>query len=173
MEEGRGPRVPRVPRVPRFRGPKDQDFSNSHSNTNLTLTKVHLVITIMIQDKYLLEQSGGSRNTFINDFKIIKTVSKNGESCHIKAVSCYKWSVSHNSSQPFHLKGSEKGTDKWSPLKVVEFHSNAVLLDGGIHLLLLKNTIICLADCKMKPLELLQLKFLGTSLLMLWLSSNV
>ena len=37
MEEGRGPRVPRS------RGPKDQDISNSHSNTNLTLKKVHLV----------------------------------------------------------------------------------------------------------------------------------
>ena len=135
--------------------------------------KVHLVITIMIQDKYLLEQFGGSRNTFINDFKIVKTFSKNGESCHIKAVSCYKWSVSHNSSQPFHLKGSEKGTDKWSPLKVVEFHSNAVPRDGGIHLLLLKNTIICLADCKMKPLRILQQQFLEASPTKIWSSSIV
>ena len=30
-------------RVPRSRGPKDQDISNSHSNTSLTLKKVHLV----------------------------------------------------------------------------------------------------------------------------------
>ena len=30
--------------VSRSRGPKDQDISNSHSNTSLTLKKVHLVI---------------------------------------------------------------------------------------------------------------------------------
>ena len=51
LEEGRGPRVPRSkgskvqgsqgPRVP-----KDQDISNSHSNTSLTLKKVHLVFTV-------------------------------------------------------------------------------------------------------------------------------
>ena len=38
LEEGRGPRVPRS------RGPKDQDISKSHSNTSLTLKKVHLVV---------------------------------------------------------------------------------------------------------------------------------
>ena len=43
MEEGRGPRVPR-PRGPQ--GPKDRDISKSHSNTSLTLKKVHLVINI-------------------------------------------------------------------------------------------------------------------------------
>ena len=32
------------PRVPRPRGPKDQDISNPHSNTSLTLKKVHLVV---------------------------------------------------------------------------------------------------------------------------------
>ena len=32
------------PRVPRSRDPKDQDISNSHSNTSLTLKKFHLVI---------------------------------------------------------------------------------------------------------------------------------
>ena len=37
LKEGKGPRVPR------FRGPKDQDISNSNSNTSLTLKKVHLV----------------------------------------------------------------------------------------------------------------------------------
>ena len=31
------------PMVPRSRGPKDQDISNSLSNTSLTLKKVHLV----------------------------------------------------------------------------------------------------------------------------------
>ena len=31
------------PGVPRSQGPKDQDTSNSHSNTSLTLKKVHLV----------------------------------------------------------------------------------------------------------------------------------
>ena len=29
--------------VPRSQGPKDQDISNSNSNTSLTLKKVHLV----------------------------------------------------------------------------------------------------------------------------------
>ena len=38
LEEVRGPRVSRS------RGPKDQDISNSHSNTSLTLKKVHLVL---------------------------------------------------------------------------------------------------------------------------------
>ena len=33
----------RGPRVPRSRGPKNQDISKSHSNTSLTLKKVHLV----------------------------------------------------------------------------------------------------------------------------------
>ena len=37
LEEGRGPRVPRS------RGPKEQDISNSHLNTSLSLKKVHLV----------------------------------------------------------------------------------------------------------------------------------
>ena len=37
LEEGRGPRVPSS------RGPKDQNISKSHSNTSLTLKKVHLV----------------------------------------------------------------------------------------------------------------------------------
>ena len=41
LEEGRGPRVPRS------QGPKDQDISNSHSNTSLTLKKVHLVSMII------------------------------------------------------------------------------------------------------------------------------
>ena len=31
------------PRVPRSKGPKDQDISNSHLNTSLTLKKVYLV----------------------------------------------------------------------------------------------------------------------------------
>ena len=34
------------PRVPRSRCPKDQDISNSHSNTSLTLKKGHLVSTL-------------------------------------------------------------------------------------------------------------------------------
>ena len=46
MEEGRGPRVPRSKgsKVQGSQGPKDQDISNSHSNTSLTLKKVHLVV---------------------------------------------------------------------------------------------------------------------------------
>ena len=51
LEEGRGPRVQRskgskVQGVPRSQGPKDQDISNSHSNTSLTLKKVHLVLVV-------------------------------------------------------------------------------------------------------------------------------
>ena len=42
LEEGSGPRVPRSS------GPKDQDISNSHSNTSLTLKKVHLVLNIKL-----------------------------------------------------------------------------------------------------------------------------
>ena len=38
VEEGRDPRVPMS------QGPKDQFISKSHSNTSLTLKKVHLVI---------------------------------------------------------------------------------------------------------------------------------
>ena len=32
--------------VTKSKGPKDQDISNSHSNTSLTLKKVHLVCTL-------------------------------------------------------------------------------------------------------------------------------
>ena len=55
LEEGAGPKVPRSkgskvkgfqgPGVPKSQGPKDQDISNSHSNTSLTLKKVHLVLS--------------------------------------------------------------------------------------------------------------------------------
>ena len=47
LEEGRGPRVPRSKssKVHGSQGPKDQDISNSHSNTSLTLKKVHLVVS--------------------------------------------------------------------------------------------------------------------------------
>ena len=34
--------------VLRSKGSKDQDISNSHSNTSLTLKKVHLVVLILI-----------------------------------------------------------------------------------------------------------------------------
>ena len=45
VEEGRGSKVQESqgPRVPKSKGPKDQDISKSHSNTSLTLKKVHLV----------------------------------------------------------------------------------------------------------------------------------
>ena len=50
LEEGGGRRSksPKVqgfqgPGVPSSQGPKDQDISNSNSNTSLTLKKVHLV----------------------------------------------------------------------------------------------------------------------------------
>ena len=46
VEEGRGSKVQESqgPRVPKSKGPKDQDISKSHSNTSLTLKKVHLVL---------------------------------------------------------------------------------------------------------------------------------
>ena len=49
LEEGGGPRVPRSKgsKVQGSQGPKDQDISNSHSNTSLTLKKVHLVPIIL------------------------------------------------------------------------------------------------------------------------------
>ena len=45
LEEGRDPRVPwsKGPKVHGSQGPKDQEISKSHSNTSLTLKKVHLV----------------------------------------------------------------------------------------------------------------------------------
>ena len=42
MEGGRGPRVPSA------KGPEDQDISKSHSNTSLTLKKVHLVFSVFM-----------------------------------------------------------------------------------------------------------------------------
>ena len=50
LEEGRGPRVPRFmgSKVQWSQGPNDQDISNSHSNTSLTLKKVHLVLNIKL-----------------------------------------------------------------------------------------------------------------------------
>ena len=47
VEEGRGPKVQESQGlwVKRSKGPEDQDISNSHSNTSLTLKKVHLVKT--------------------------------------------------------------------------------------------------------------------------------
>ena len=47
VKEGRGPRVPS--KVQGSQGPKDQDISKSHSNTSLTLKKVHLVLGIKMQ----------------------------------------------------------------------------------------------------------------------------
>ena len=53
LEEGRGPRVPRSKgsKVQGSQGPKDQDISNSHSNTSLTLKKVHLVDINVTQEE--------------------------------------------------------------------------------------------------------------------------
>ena len=47
LEDGKGPRVPRSKgsKVQGSQGPKEQDISNSLSNTSLTLKKVHLVLT--------------------------------------------------------------------------------------------------------------------------------
>ena len=44
------------PRVPRSRGPKDQDITNSHSNTSLTLKKVHLVLHFKLHDNDIVEK---------------------------------------------------------------------------------------------------------------------
>ena len=51
QEEGSGPKVQESQgsRVLRSRGPKDQNISKSHSNTNLTLKKVHLVHFISLK----------------------------------------------------------------------------------------------------------------------------
>ena len=51
MEEGRGPKVKgskrsMCPKDPWSQGQKDQDISESHSNTSLTLKKLHLVFAI-------------------------------------------------------------------------------------------------------------------------------
>ena len=54
LEEGGGPRVPRSKgsKFQGSQGPKEQDISNSHSNTSLTLKKVHLVKSLItIQSK--------------------------------------------------------------------------------------------------------------------------
>ena len=52
VQESKGPRVQgfQGPGVPRYQGPKDQDISNSHSNTSLTLKKVHLVSYSFLND---------------------------------------------------------------------------------------------------------------------------
>ena len=52
-KRSKSPKSPKSPKVqgfqglraPRSQGPKDQDISNSHSNTSLTLKKVHLVFS--------------------------------------------------------------------------------------------------------------------------------
>ena len=41
------------PKVQGCRSPKDQDISNSHSNTSLTLKKVHFVIFINAEKLFL------------------------------------------------------------------------------------------------------------------------
>ena len=67
MEEGRGPRVPRSKgsKVQGSQGPKDQDISNSNSNTSLTLKKVHLVqiIFIYLSPQFVLDFSRNVRNS--------------------------------------------------------------------------------------------------------------
>ena len=50
---GKRSKIPKVqgfqgPGVPRSQGPKDHDISNSHSNTSLTLKKVHLVLSFLL-----------------------------------------------------------------------------------------------------------------------------
>ena len=57
FEEGRGPRVLRSKgsKVQGSQGPKDQDISNLHSNTSLTLKKVHLVFNISVHFNLLLK----------------------------------------------------------------------------------------------------------------------
>ena len=50
------------PRVPWSRGPKDQDISNSHSTTSLTLKKVHLVVIIVNLTKSFMVVDGCPKN---------------------------------------------------------------------------------------------------------------
>ena len=54
VQESQGPQGSKVqgfqgPGVPKSQGPKDQDISNSHLNTSLTLKKVHLVWLIFLK----------------------------------------------------------------------------------------------------------------------------
>ena len=69
VEEGRGSKVQESqgPRVPKSKGPKDQDISKSHSNTSLTLKKVHLVPYVFC--RYLK----ASRNLNADDFNMVCT----------------------------------------------------------------------------------------------------
>ena len=51
---------------PRSRGPKDQDISKSHSNTSLTLKKVHLVhIFFTIRDS-----TGWSKIDYVDMYQL-------------------------------------------------------------------------------------------------------
>ena len=77
--QGRGPRVPRSKgsKVQGSQGPKDQDITNSHSNTSLTLKKVHLVLS------YNLFYKEGI-NDF--DFLIITQCSDPNSNYHIYHV---------------------------------------------------------------------------------------
>ena len=56
VEEGRGPKAlkSKSPKDQRSKGPKDQDILKSHSNTSLTLKKVHLLNDKFPQFKYKL-----------------------------------------------------------------------------------------------------------------------
>ena len=56
VQESQGPMVPSS-RGPKVQGPKDQDISKSHSNTSLTLKKVHLVYSTNILLKDLIQVS--------------------------------------------------------------------------------------------------------------------
>ena len=51
------------PKVPELQGPKDQDISKSHSNTSLTLKKVHLVYLIFLLATTQYIRSNQSRHS--------------------------------------------------------------------------------------------------------------
>ena len=70
MEEGIGPRVPRF-KGSKVQGPKDQDISNSNSNTSLTLKKVHLVLDFI--NSTLNDETIKHMHIFIEVELIIKT----------------------------------------------------------------------------------------------------
>ena len=71
LEEGRGPRVPRSKgsKVQGSQGPKDQDISNSHSNTSLTLKKVHLVQS---QTAYVTAPYCSKYSKFLEGMKVVE-----------------------------------------------------------------------------------------------------
>ena len=79
VQESQGPRIPRP------RGPKDQDISNSHSNTSLTLKKVHLVSIVKLgsisNDNFVTQVPGSQGPRYLKVTFKYELDSKEGPSC--------------------------------------------------------------------------------------------